>query len=204
MEDLDSNDIFEAYNRLSLLIDQQSKQKPTSDFFDLPQKDYEKNPPSILENKIDLLTNLIENENRVELKPEKPFPPLIESMNCIGSNNSFSMEPNEKYNEKFEKDITSKNIIPHMDELITVLVNNKIAESFANLQLNDFNSAKKQNKTKKIKTETIKKSKFDFFAIYKVFLINNFIFYFKQTLIFFKRNQQIPKNSTRLLKDLCK
>ena len=169
MEDLESNDILEAYNRLSLLIDQQSTQKPTNDFFDLLQKEHDEASPSIIENKIDLLTNLIEKENKAELKPENPFPPLNESMNYNGSHNSFSIEPYEKYNEKFEKEITSKNIIPHMDELITVLVNNKIAEPFANVDINDFNSTKKPNNTKKIKTETIKKSKFDFFAIYKVF-----------------------------------
>ena len=43
--------------------------------------------------------------------------------------NNDNLNNNDENEDTFEKNYTSKTIIPHMDELITVLVNNKIANT---------------------------------------------------------------------------
>ena len=190
MEDLESNDIIEAYNRLSLLLDQQSNNdnqkhsihdgKDEENLIDLLQPDNDNKIPIIIENKIDILADLIAKE---ELVPENKFQPLYESVNYNSSHHgSYNSGSDVKSNHEIA--YNSKNVLPHMDELITVLVNNKIVKPELNeneevdeTHLNTFNGKSEKmymarKDKKKINVHSFKKTKFDAFAIYKVIEIS--------------------------------
>lgn len=109
-------------------------------------------------------------------------PPLKESVDYNGSQDSFINYPkNNKINkeEELEKTYTYNSVLPHMDELVTVLTKQKLVANDNELQNNE-NSKEKEHtpqsngqekqKNKKSFVQSYKKTKYDAFAIYKVFL----------------------------------
>jgi hypothetical protein len=191
---------MEAYNRLSLLLDQQKPSSPEIES-NIPFKsENNKKKSTTLENKIDILTNLIAVDHTKESQNlQTSYPLLNESAHSIGTHHSFGVDKME-FNGNNEKNITSKNILPHMDDLITVLVDNNIASHDINdLDQNKiYNSPSKpqaeKNGGKKLKMHTIKARKYDAFAIFKV----NFAISVSYYIFTRKRTQE---NSRKLSKD---
>lgn len=224
-EDLESNDVIEAYNRLSLLLEEQSRQKPQSEneiSLKIPENIKIINQEQeTIENKINFLTNIIEKPqekyhkslqmDHLEIKGktakphkslqnEQSFSPIRENFSNSSSKNNFmkdseDINEDDRNSETCEKNYTSKNIIPHMDDLITVLTNNDILtakEDFSQPLYNNIlanenneNNLNEQKTHKKKKIHSYKKTKYDAFAIYKVFLfliiISIFYIYIKES-----------------------
>lgn len=146
-EDLENSEIMEAYNRLSLLLDQQ-QQKINQE----SENSYEK--PSTLADKIDILTTLIAAEAPIESDNAQQN----ESHKDTESDHSFGAM------EKLSRDV-----IPHMDDLITVLVNNNIASNeMANRNGNGETAFFASEDPSQKKRTVFRTKKKDPFAIFKV------------------------------------
>lgn len=107
-------------------------------------------------------------------------PPLKESVDYNGSQDSFiNYQKNNKINkeEELEKTYTYNSVLPHMDELVTVLTKQKLVANDNELQNNESSNEKERTpqsngqekqKNKKSFVQSYKKTKYDAFAIYKV------------------------------------
>lgn len=174
-DDLENSEIMEAYNRLSLLLDQQ-KSPVETEINDLVQP--QTPPKKSIQNKIDILANLIEVDqnqtNEIRRESNKFF--LNESTHSANMQHSFGVDSGDAYKTN-PREITSKNFLPHVDDLITVLTKNNLVYS------NETNP----NSDKKINSETayfacreepceraipnmppFKQRKYDPFAVFKV------------------------------------
>lgn len=225
-EDLESNDVIEAYNRLSLLLEEQNRQKPQSDNEISPNIAANIkiiNDQENIENKINILTNIIEKPQEKfhkslqmdhlevlgkiakphkSLQNEQLFSPIKENLSHSSSKNRFfkdseEINEDERNSDLFEKNYTSKNVLPHMDDLITVLTNNDVLTAKEDLNQPLFNNISTENnhnhlngqKThKQQKIHSYKKTKYDAFAIYKVF----FIKFLTKLLLFTKKKKASP------------
>lgn len=235
MDDPENFEVIEAYNRLSLLLEQQQTNFSfEKEIIISPQNNNQRELHNIMENKIDMLAHLISSETKEGIKADNNSlsPTKFQGIKHVSSHNSFvidnqnsnknvnniknnhdksnniydSVDYSEK-TENFDKNYSSKTIIPHMEELINVLVKNKIAKDPINNSSNTenakfFSSMKSSEKPKKSEKRnnvvyTMKKTKFDAFAIFKVFSLFLFL------LNFFQRKQQ-KKKLTKLLKDFSK
>ena len=174
MDDLENSEIMEAYNRLSLLLDQQKTPLET----EINDPVQPQTPPKkSIQSKIDILTNLIEvDQNQTnEIRRESNNFFLNESTHSVNMQHSFGLDSGDPYKTN-PREINSKNFLPHVDDLITVLTKN-------NLVSNDANP----NSDKKINPETtyfacreepcervipnmpaFKPRKYDPFAVFKV------------------------------------
>jgi hypothetical protein len=177
---------MEAYNRLSLLLEQQKTPPPELESYDPSQSENHKKGSCVIENKIDILTNIMaldftkdaQNSQNQQIN----FSVLNESHRSSGARQLFRDDKIEiEGNEG--KSLTSKNILPHVDDLITFLVNNNIASSAQDQTayfISPTEPLAKENSRKQAKVYTMKKSNYDPFAVFKVNLIFQCIVIFSQ------------------------
>lgn len=152
---MENTDLLDAYNKLTQLLG-----NPTP--ISTPKQ---KLVSSDLENKIDILNQLIELDSNKEIPSQKPNNSLFEI--------DKSQKENIITNNSDPKSLSSKNILPHMEDLFQILLNNEILKTPEKKDYT-FMEDTPQEKTKKKIIKEYKKDKYQSFAIYKVFS-NKFI-----------------------------